>query len=48
MTTGFGVSQFIDGSYAITGMEWIIDMGGDDPEPSKVELIAGLVVIMGL
>ncbi|SMO57991.1 hypothetical protein [Ruegeria faecimaris] len=48
MTTGFGVSQFIDGSYAITDMEWIMDMGGDDPALSMAELIAGLVVIMGL
>lgn len=48
VTIGFGVSQFIDGVYAITGMEWIMDMGGDVPTPSKVGLIAGLVAIMGL
>lgn len=48
VTIGFGVSQFIDGVYAITGMEWIMNMGGDVPVPSKVGLVSGLVVIMGL
>ena len=48
VTIGFGVSQFIDGIYAITGMEWIMDMGGEVPTPSKVGLIAALVAIMGL
>ena len=48
VTIGFGVSQFIDGVYAITGMEWIMNLGGEVPTPSKVGLIAGLVVIMGL
>lgn len=48
VTIGFGVSQFIDGVYAITGMDWIMNMGGDVPAPSKVGLVAGLVVIMGL
>ena len=48
VTIGFGVSQFIEGVYAITGMEWVMDLGGEVPAPSKVGLIAGLVVIMGL
>ncbi|WP_420858638.1 BCCT family transporter [Marivivens marinus] len=48
VTIGFGVSQFIDGVYAVTGMEWVMNMGGDVPTPSKVGLISGLVVIMGL
>lgn len=48
VTIGFGVSQFIDGVYAITGVEWIMNMGGDVPVPSKVGLVAGLLVIMGL
>lgn len=48
VTIGFGVSQFIDGVYAITGMEWIMDLSGDAPAPGTVGLIAGLVVIMGL
>jgi choline-glycine betaine transporter len=48
VTIGFGVSQFIDGLYAITGMEWIMNMAGDVPAPSKVGLISGLIVIMGM
>ncbi len=48
VTIGFGVSQFIDGMYAITGMEWMMDMTGEAPAPGTVGLIAGLVVIMGL
>jgi glycine betaine transporter len=48
VTIGFGVSQFIDGMYAITGMEWMMDMSGDAPAPATVGLIAGLIVIMGL
>ncbi len=48
VTIGYGVSQFIDGVYAITGMEWIMNMGGDVPTPSKAGLIAGLLCIMTL
>lgn len=48
VTIGFGVSQFIDGVYAITGMDWIMNMGGEVPVPSKVGLVAGLILIMGL
>lgn len=48
VTIGFGVSQFIDGLYAITGMEWIMDVSGDAPVPSVVGLLVGLFVIMGL
>ncbi|WP_424941685.1 BCCT family transporter [Aliiroseovarius crassostreae] len=48
VTIGFGVSQFIDGLYAITGMEWMMDMSGEAPAPGKVGLVAGLVMIMGL
>lgn len=48
VTIGFGVSQFIDGLYAITGMEWMMDTSGDAPAPGTVGLITGLVVIMGL
>ncbi len=46
VTIGFGVSQFIDGVYAITGMDWMMNLEGDVPAPGKVGLIAGLVVIM--
>lgn len=48
VTIGFGVSQFIDGVYAITGMEWLMDMSGDAPKPGTVGLISGLLVIMCL
>ena len=48
VTIGFGVSQFIDGIYAISGMEWMMDVTGEAPAPSTVGLLSGLVVIMGL
>ena len=48
VTIGFGVSQFIDGLYAITGMGWLVDGFGEAPPPSTVGLLVGLVVIMGL
>lgn len=48
VTIGFGVNQFIDGVYAITGVEWVMNMGGEVPTPSKAGLIAGLIAIMGL
>ncbi|UWQ54769.1 BCCT family transporter [Leisingera caerulea] len=48
VTIGFGVSQFVDGLYAITGMEWMMDMSGDAPAPGTVGLLAGLFAIMGL
>lgn len=48
VTIGFGVSQFIDGVYAVTGMDWMMDLTGDAPKPSTVGLLTGLVVIMGL
>lgn len=48
VTIGFGVSQFIDGMYAITGMDWMMDLTGEVPKPGTVGLVAGLVVIMGM
>ena len=48
VTIGFGVSQFVDGVYAVTGMEWMMNMDADAPAPGNVGLIAGLVTIMGL
>ncbi|MCY4033039.1 MAG: BCCT family transporter [Hyphomicrobiales bacterium] len=49
VTIGFGVSQFIDGLYAITGMGWLVEgLGGEAPPPSTVGLLVGLAVIMGL
>ncbi|QGX98332.1 BCCT family transporter [Roseovarius faecimaris] len=49
VTIGFGVSQFIDGLYNISGMGWLMNITEDGPPtPSKVGLVAGLVMIMGL
>lgn len=48
VTIGFGVSQFIDGMYAITGMGWMMDLSGEAPRPGTVGLVAGLAAIMGL
>lgn len=48
VTIGFGVSQFVDGVYAVSGMEWLMNGDVDAPKPSTVGLIAALFVIMGL
>jgi len=50
VTIGFGVSQFIDGVYAVTGMEWLMGAteGDAPPAPSTVGLLTGLFVIMFL
>ena len=48
VTIGFGVSQFIDGLYAISGATWMMDMSGELPKPGTVGLLSGLFVIMGL
>ncbi|UZD90354.1 BCCT family transporter [Cognatishimia activa] len=48
VTIGFGVSQFVDGLYAVTNMSWLVNMNGDVPAPSTVGLITALVIIMGL
>ena len=48
VTIGFGVSQFIEGLYAISGMDWLMNGDAAAPAPSTVGLIAGLFVIMGL
>ncbi len=46
VTIGFGISQFVDGVYSITGMEWMMDTTGDAPKPATVGLISALVMIM--
>ncbi len=50
VTIGFGVSQFVDGVYSITSMEWLMKAGeeGAAPTPSTVGLLAALIVIMGM
>ena len=47
VTIGFGVSQLVDGLYAISGMEWLMN-GAEAPAPSKVGLIVALVIIMAM
>ena len=48
VTIGFGVSQFVDGVYAVSGMDWMMDLTGDAPKPGTVGLVASLILIMGL
>lgn len=48
VTIGFGVSQFVDGVYAVSGMEWLMNGDAEAPKPSTVGLISGLIVIMAL
>lgn len=48
VTIGFGVSQLVDGLYAITDMAWLMDLTGKTPTPSTVGLIAALLMIMGM
>lgn len=48
VTIGYGVSQFVDGVYAITGISWIMNLAGDAPMPKTVGLLTGLIVIMAL
>lgn len=48
VTIGFGVSQLVHGVYAITGIQWMMDMTGDAPAPNTVGLLSALIVIMGL
>lgn len=45
VTIGFGVSQLVDGVYAITGTEWLMN-AEEKPAPSKVGLLTALGVIM--
>ena len=48
VTIGFGVSQFVDGVYAVTGIEWLMNGDAEAPKPSTVGLISALIVIMAL
>ena len=48
VTIGFGVSQFVDGIYAVTDMGWLMNTAGEAPKPSTVGLIAALIIIMGM
>lgn len=48
VTIGFGVSQFVDGVYSVTGVGWLMNGYAEAPQLSTVGLIAALIVIMGL
>ncbi|PID62266.1 MAG: glycine/betaine ABC transporter [Gammaproteobacteria bacterium] len=50
VTIGFGVSQFVDGLYSISGAEWLMQVtnGEAPPQPSTVGLLAALFVIMSM
>lgn len=48
VTIGFGVSQLVDGIYAVSGMEWMMEMSDQAPKPGTVGLIVGLVLIMSM
>ncbi|MEH6631156.1 MAG: BCCT family transporter [Halopseudomonas aestusnigri] len=48
VTIGFGVSQFVDGIYAVTDFQWLMNGDAEAPKPSTVGLISALVLIMGM
>lgn len=50
VTIGYGVSQMVEGVYAITGMEWLLtpDENGGAPTPSSVGVIVALVLVMAM
>ncbi len=46
VTIGFGVSQLVDGIYAVSGLEWLMNGDTEAPKPSTVGLLAALFAIM--
>ena len=48
VTVGFGVSQFVDGVYAVSGVEWLMNGDIEAPKPSTVGLLTGLFAIMAM
>ncbi|MCZ2722587.1 BCCT family transporter [Marinomonas sp. 15G1-11] len=48
VTIGFGISQFVEGVYAITGIGWLMNGSTEAPAPSTVGLITALVTIMAM
>ena len=48
VTIGFGVRQFVDDVYSVTGVGWLMNGDAEAPQPSTVGLIAALIIIMGL
>ncbi len=47
-TIGFGVSQLVDGIYAVSGVEWLMNGDATAPKPSTVGLLAALFAIMSM
>ncbi|NSY39343.1 BCCT family transporter [Leisingera sp. ANG59] len=48
VTIGFGVSQFVDGFYSVSGMGWLMSGEEGNLTPSLAGLLISLAVIMGL
>ncbi|EAQ64435.1 glycine betaine transporter [Marinomonas sp. MED121] len=48
VTIGFGISQFVEGVYAISGMEWLMNGDTKAPAPSTVGMISALILIMSM
>ena len=49
VTIGYGVSQLVDGIYAITDMGWLVTITDDGPpKPSAVGLMVALLLVMVL
>lgn len=49
VTIGFGVSQLVEGIYAVTDMGWLMQtMEAGPPKPSTVGLVSALLIIMSL
>ncbi|MEM1078091.1 MAG: BCCT family transporter [Pseudomonadota bacterium] len=48
VTIGFGVSQFVDGMFTVTKMDWLMSEVDGAMVPSLAGLLVALVVIMGL
>jgi len=48
VTIGFGVAQFVDGMYTVSGAGWLVTNEDGTPVPSLTGLLVALVIIMGL
>lgn len=50
VTIGFGISQFVEGVYGISGMEWLMGAPNEKgvASPSLTGLLVALAVVMGL
>ncbi|MEO0484451.1 MAG: BCCT family transporter [Pseudomonadota bacterium] len=49
VTIGYGVSQFVDGVYNVTGMGWLVNIDESGGQlPTTVGLLVALAIIMGL